>query len=95
VVFTGRRAFKAECDLRDLTDGERALIDRVFFGPAHLVDLNEVAGDLLHEESYLAVALLSLKHAFDTAMPYETLLIHISEIKDPRLQRRFLFAVLR
>jgi len=95
IVYNGPRPFKAPLDMRDLIEGDRDLIDRIFMGPNHLIDLSRIDDSDLADDRHLAVALLTLKHAFDEVMPYETLILELKGIEDPALERRFLFAMLR
>jgi len=39
--------------------------------------------------------LLTLKHAYDKAMPYDKIMVHLSGIQDNGVRKRFLLAVLR
>ncbi len=95
LVYNGARSFNADLDLRALVQGEPELVSRILFGPVHLINLSEIGDDELRREVHLGVMLLTLKHAYDAAMPFETIIVHLATIEDPHLRRRFLFAALR
>ena len=95
LVYNGAKPYRQSLDLRELIAGPRDLVDQVLFGPVHLVALNTIEDQILKEETHLGVLFLTLKHAFDEAMPYDQILVQLGRVKSEKLLRRFLLAVIR
>ncbi len=95
VIYNGAKPYKHSLDLRDLIDSTPEMIDQILFQPIDLIELNAIEDKALADDLYLGTMFLSLKHAFDEAMPYDKIIVHLAKIKDKKLRLRFLLAVLR
>jgi predicted transposase/invertase (TIGR01784 family) len=95
VVYSGAKAYHHSMDLRDLIDASHDLIDMVLYKPAGLHDLTLIDDEEIKADAYLGTMLLTLKHAYDEAMPYDRIFVQLSGIGDEKLRKRFLLAVLR
>ena len=95
VVYNGAKPYYHSLDLRDLINASSDLIDKVLFKPVRLMDLNLIEDEEVRQDAYLGTMLLTLKHAYDKAMPFDKIIVHLSGIKDKSVRKRFLLAVLR
>lgn len=64
VVYHGR-PYSFQCDINDLVDAPKELVDRYFLKPFQLVDLNEITDAELKQHMWSALMEFALKHIFE------------------------------
>lgn len=64
VVYHGKQSWKHSCDIKDLIDAPRDLIDQYFLQPFSLIDLNQIKDVALKKHAMAGVMEFTLKHIF-------------------------------